>query len=104
MTSDIRRFGASEGIGFYWVKVNVQHGRGYCELVAVDEVGTVTQTTGRQDYDETARTREEAALHHLAPAIKEADADLERWRAEAPAEEPPPIDRATSRFLEEDAD
>lgn len=101
--SDIRQFGSGEGVGFYWVRTEVQFGAGYCELVAIDELGTISPTPARRDYDRAAPTRAEAGLQHLAPAIRQADSDLERRRRELPAEgdepKPEPLDPATARFL-----
>lgn len=101
--TDIRPFGTGEGVAFYWIKMREQWGPGFLELVGIDETGTVTSTTGHRDYDEAARTREEAVLHHLSPAIKQADADLERRRAEQPEQpdKPAPMDPATRRFYQD---
>lgn len=103
MASDIGSYGTGDGLGFYWVRVEQQWGGGHCELIAIDELGAITTTPGRRDYDPAARTHEEAGLHHLAPAIRQADADLERRRREMPDEgeapPPAPLDPATARFL-----
>ena len=100
MPSDIRPFGAGDGLGFYWIKSYEQFGNDSLELVAIDEVGHFKRTGTRKAFDEAAFTQEEAILEHLAAGIKEADASLDRRRRDAPepAPEPPPMDRATRRF------
>ena len=102
MASDIQRYGSKDGLGYYWVKVQEQFGAGYCQLVAVDDLGDVTQTGVRMDYDEAAATTAEAVLAHLSDAAKDASSKLERRRQRMPAEDekpsPPPMDPATARF------
>ncbi|MCB0865496.1 MAG: hypothetical protein KDB58_07270 [Solirubrobacterales bacterium] len=105
MASDIRPFGTGEGVGFYWVKVGEQFGPGYCELIAIDEIGNVTTASARLDYEEVALTRGEAVIQHLAPAIREANKDLEKRRANAPEpeEKPERLDPATAAFLADES-
>ena len=102
--SDIKRYGAGEGVGFYWIKERGQWGDDKCILVAIDEVGNLTRTGGRIDFDEAALTASEAVLEHLGGSIKQADNHLERQRRKLadnpPKAKPEPMDQATARFYE----
>lgn len=110
MTTDIRPYGSGQGLGYYWIRQASSAGRFTSQnlaLVAIDEVGNVTDTGSRRADDEAAMTQEEAVLVHLAPGIKQADADLARRRKEGAASEPAqpkpqPMDKATRDFLEYD--
>lgn len=103
MTDDIKRYGAGSGLGYYWIKRSSYPGGNYRSLVAVDELGNVTDTGTRADHDEAAMSEEEAVLTHLADAVAQADADLEKRRATLPEPEPKPepMDPATARLYEE---
>lgn len=100
--SDIKRYGAGEGVAFYWVKENDMSGP-TCVLVAIDETGNVTRTSGRREYDESAPTEADAVLEHLGGAIRQADGHLDRRRkqlnADPPKPKPAPMDGATAAFL-----
>ena len=96
--------GASRVDAWYWVQTGDNLGRkAHLVLVAIDELGAITTTGVRQRFDEAAATRGDAVVEHLAEAVKEADANLERRRArlgEQPDEpKPPPVDPATRRFF-----
>lgn len=109
MSKDIGTYGAGQDLVYYWIRSVSGMGRyvtGSLHLVAIDELGRVTDTHSRRPDDESALSEEEAVLDRLAPAIKQADADLERRRKEKPTEpkpEQPTMDVATRRFME-DAD
>lgn len=106
MANDIRTFGTGEGVGFYWVRgtSGVEgHYSSSLTLLAIDELGNVTDTRTRATDDPAALDRAGAVMEHLSGAISEADAHLEKRRAmlkENPPPEPPPIiDPATHNFL-----
>lgn len=100
--SDLKPLGSTEGIAYYWIQQH-DYGSSHLALVAVDELGHVTTTGARSAYDEAAPTQQEAVLDHLAPAIAQADAHLERRRQELPLPElkPEPVSPATQRFLDD---
>jgi len=102
--SDIKRYGAGEGVGFYWIAEDQQFGDVVCLLVAIDETGTVTRTTARRPHDPAAPTEGQAVLEHLGGAIKLADGRLDRSRRKLaenpPPAKPEPMDQATARFYE----
>lgn len=111
MPDDIRPYGASAGLGYYWVRkqsyVGPKVSGGYLALITVGEHGTVMDTGSRRPDDEAGRSEADAVLIHLAAGIEQADADLERRRAERadqPPPEPvePPADPATEKFLSDD--
>ena len=105
--SDIRPFGTNDGLGFFWIrKVSGFGGRqmyGQLHLVAIDELGNVTDTGNRRPDDEAAGDEGDAVREHLSAGIKEANARLERRRAELAENPPPPapdpISPATEAFL-----
>ncbi len=105
MPKDIQPFGAGEGVGFYWIRQNDNSGR-CVVLTAIDELGNVDPTGIRSKWDEAAPNREEAVLEHLAGAVSEADAKLERRKAKLPEippePKPKPADPATDRFYSDD--
>lgn len=102
--SDIKRFGAGEGLGFYWVRVDDYSGR-RCILVSVDELGNVTRTSAMTEWDAAALKESEAVLEHLASGAREATAHLERRRKlleeNPPTAEPKPMDPATAKLYED---
>jgi hypothetical protein len=104
--SDIRPLGASDGFGYYWVKAGGgTFGGASLQLVAISDVGEVTDTGLRKAYDHAARTRQEAVVEHLSSGLSQADADLERRRKDAPEPEPEPepMDPATRKFLNDES-
>ena len=68
-------------------------------LAAIDEFGEVTWCGATKPDDPEAFTEAEAIHDRLADAIKQADARKPPERPDEPESEPPPIDRATQRFL-----
>lgn len=103
MRSDgITPYGQGSGLGYYLIRQADSYSE-YTTLVAIDELGNVTDTHLRGPADDAAPTRGDAIKEHLASAIKDAEASLERRRqklaAEPPKEpDPEPIDPATARF------
>jgi hypothetical protein len=99
--TDIRPFGTSPGLGFYWVQEPHPFGGGSLRLIAISEVGEVTRTPRGEDWDDAALTQEQAVALHLRAAAAEADRDLKQRRKDAPEPkpEPPPRDPATERFF-----
>lgn len=74
-------------------------------LIAIDDLGKVTDTGSRRPDEVSARTQAEAVHHHLATGIKQADDDLAKRRAELednPPPKPPPIDPASDKFFKDD--
>lgn len=107
MSGDIGTLNATPGKATYWVKdpAGMPHATGVLCLVAIDEFGDVTRLPIRSQWDDAAMTVGEAVEQHLAGAIKQADADLERRRRESPPEpEQPPkrVDPATRTWLSDD--
>ena len=51
-------------------------------LIAIDDLGKVTDTGSRRPDEVSAQTQAEAVHHHLATGIKQADDDLAKRRAE----------------------
>lgn len=104
MITDISPLNQGAGKATYWIKeaAGMPQAAGVLRLVAIDEAGDVTRLPIRAEWDDAAMTQAEAVEQHLAGAIKQADADLERRRREKPAEpeprEPAP-DRPTQRWL-----
>lgn len=109
MATDIKKYGAAEGIAFYWVRIQDGISTGemqaYLSLVAIDETGTVTPTGTRAADDPAAPTKGEAVMEHLSGAIESANAALERRRANMPEQDEPapePMDGATAAFFSDE--
>ena len=106
---DGEALGASDGgLGYYWIRM--YKGKraipgAALHLIAIDDLGKVTDTGSRRPDEVSARTQAEAVHHHLATGIKQADDDLAKRRAELednPPPKPPPIDPASDKFFKDD--